>query len=375
MKVVHVVRQFLPSRGGLEEAILKLSMHQARRHHCDIRVITLNRLFSNPHTLLPSREIVNGVQVERISFYGSRRYPIAPAVLSHLGEADLVHVHAVDFFFDFLALTKSLHRKRLIATTHGGFFHTSFAAAFKRLYFASVTRAASSRYDRIIACSDSDASAFRRIAPGKVVTIENGVDLDKLRARASGGHRHTMIYFGRLSSNKRIGRIFPILRRLREGSPDWRLIIAGSEYDIAVGPLREEALRCGVAAAVDFVDSPNDDALAALVGNATYFISASAYEGFGIAALEAMSAGLIPILSRIPPFEALIEKAQAGLVIDPVQPETAACSVLDFDQRLDATLQIEQERVIRFVDTRDWAQVADAYVDQYEIALAQGYHS
>ncbi len=370
MKIAHVVRQFLPSRGGLEEAVLKLSQHQARRHGCDVRVITLNRVFSNPGTLLPSREIVQGVSVERIPFRGSRRYPIAPSVLRHLADADLVHVHAVDFFYDFLALTRGIHRKRLIATTHGGFFHTEFAAGLKRLYFASATRAASLVYDRIIACSDSDASAFRRVAPGKVVTIENGVDLDKFRARASPVHQRTLIYFGRLSSNKRIDRLFPILRQLREHSLDWRLIVAGSDHDVAAAALRKDAAQCGIAAAVDFVEGPTDADLAALAGKATYFISASAYEGFGIAALEAMSAGLIPILSRIPSFETLVGRAGAGLLMDPTQPAAAVHAILDYDRRMQTNSRAERDQIMTFADTRDWAQVADAYRNQYERVLA-----
>jgi alpha-1,3-mannosyltransferase len=185
-------------------------------------------------------------------------------------------------------------------------------------------------------------------------------------------HRRTLIYFGRLSSNKRVDRLFPILRCLREDSPDWRLIVAGGEYDVAVETLREEARRCGVATAVDFLESPNDDDLAALVGTATYFISASAYEGFGIAALEAMSAGLVPILSRIPPFEALIGRAKAGLLMDPTRPEAAARSILSYDRLVDATLPVERGRIMTFAETRDWAQVADAYVDQYEVVLAKG---
>jgi alpha-1,3-mannosyltransferase len=364
MKVIHAVRQFLPSRGGLEEAVLKLSQHQSRRHGCDVRVITLDRVFSEPDAILPSREVVGGVQVERIPFRGSRRYPVAPSILHRLGEADIVHVHAVDFFYDFLALTKPLHRKPLIATTHGGFFHTSFAAGLKRFYFATATRVASSRYDRIVACSDSDASMFRRIAPRKVVTIENGVDLAKFRACASPAHRRTLIYFGRLASNKRIDRLFPILRHLRDESDEWRLIVAGTAHDVTVAALRAGAAQCGVAAAVDFIDSPSDEDLARVFGEATYFISASAYEGFGIAALEAMSAGLIPILSRVPSFQSFIERAKAGLLIEPSLPKACAQSIRNYVHR--AELSVERSRITKFAEARDWARTADAYFAQYE---------
>jgi alpha-1,3-mannosyltransferase len=52
--------------------------------------------------------------------------------LRHLRDADIVHVHAIDFFFDFLGWTKPLHGKKLVVSTHGGFFHTSFIRGHRR---------------------------------------------------------------------------------------------------------------------------------------------------------------------------------------------------------------------------------------------------
>ena len=124
MRIIHVVRQFHPAVGGLETVALELAREQVRAGH-SVRVITLNRIFKTvAKTLLPTNEIVKGIEVVRIPFIGSSRYPIAPAVLWHLGKADIVHVHGIDFFFDFLAWTKPIHHRILVASSHGGFFHT-----------------------------------------------------------------------------------------------------------------------------------------------------------------------------------------------------------------------------------------------------------
>jgi alpha-1,3-mannosyltransferase len=104
MRIAHVTRQFTPAVGGLENVVHNLARAQLSGGH-QVRVITLNRDFARPDLVLPARENIEGIDVVRLPYRGSRRYPIAPTVLRHIKGADIVHVHAIDFFFDFLALT------------------------------------------------------------------------------------------------------------------------------------------------------------------------------------------------------------------------------------------------------------------------------
>src|SRR5439155_12563194 len=119
-----------------------------------VRVVTLDRLFkSTRKATLPARDAIAGAEIVRIPFIGSSRYPIAPSVIKFVRGADVVHVHGVDFFFDYLAWTKPLHRRRLVASTHGGFFHTQYAARLKQFYFFTMTRLSLRWYDGIAAVS------------------------------------------------------------------------------------------------------------------------------------------------------------------------------------------------------------------------------
>jgi alpha-1,3-mannosyltransferase len=88
----QVIRQFLPNRGGVEETVLHLSLGLVGLGW-DVRIVTLDRLFRALETRLPATETIAGLPVIRIPFRGSTRYPIAPKVLSCLGESDIVHVH------------------------------------------------------------------------------------------------------------------------------------------------------------------------------------------------------------------------------------------------------------------------------------------
>jgi alpha-1,3-mannosyltransferase len=363
--VVHFVRQFLPNRGGVEDTVLHLGLGLVQLGW-DVHIVTLNRLFRDPQKQLPDHEEVSGLPVARIPFRGSTRYPIAPQVLRHIGPSDLVHVHAVDFFYDFLALTKPWHRKKLIATTHGGFFHTDFAARLKRVYFATVTRASTLAYEQIVASSQQDAKIFSRLT-SRIATIETGVSIDKFSDCAAPEPTRTIIYFGRLSRNKHLPALIGLLAALRIISPDWSLIVAGTEFEESVSALAERARSLGVENAVRFFPSPTDDDLAHLISMASSFVSLSASEGFGITVVEAMSAGLVPILSDIPPFREFIRRAEKGLIVDATDLGAAAQAIAAFD----ATCPIKDRGVlIEAAAKYSWSNMTKAYASEYEKILS-----
>ena len=367
MSVVHVVRQFHPSIGGLEDAVAGLVREQ-REAGVDARVVTLNRVFTDPDCILASQDCIDGVPVTRLGWRGSSRYPLAPSVLGAISGADLVHVHAVDFFFDFLAATRPLHRKTLVATTHGGFFHTGRNARLKRVWFETVTRLSVGAYDAIIACSDNDAATFARLAGDRLVTIENGVNVDKFSHPPMSRASRRMIYVGRLASHKRIECLFAMLAALRRRVPreDWELVIAGGGGDVPPEELRARAEAGGVARHVRFVLSPSTAELAAELAQAAIYVCASSYEGFGLAAVEAAASGLVPALSDIPPFARLVRRLGAGAVFDPDDPEGAA----DVIARLPSDAQT-RARVAEAARSYGWSKPARACLNVYSDVLAR----
>ena len=76
--------------------------------------------------------------------------------------------------------------------------------------------------------------------------------------------------------------------------------------------------------AVEIIVGPDDDKVRQLMGRCSVIASASEYEGFGLAAIEAMSAGLFPLLSDIPAFPRLVKRVGAGMLVDFSDVEVAA---------------------------------------------------
>ncbi len=368
MRVVHVVRQFHPSVGGLESVVMELACAQLAHGHA-VRVVTLDRVFrSNSGQRLASTEIVSGIDVIRIPYRGSARYPIAPSVLKFIKSADIVHVHAIDFFFDFLAWTKPYHRKPIIASTHGAFFHTSFARRLKRIYFNIVTRLSAAWYDAVVAVSFADSDLFATINP-HVICIENGVNIRKYLGASALAPKKTIISIGRFSSNKRLERLIAFVSDLRRRDPGWTLIIAGRRDDLGQEDIAALAKRAGLGDAVKIIESPSDENLRSIMKNCSVLASSSEYEGFGLTAVEGMAAGLFPLLSDIPAFRHLVSNSGVGMLVDFSNREAAIREFLLRWEQVIKSFERYREAAIEGAQKHDWSLVAASYQRLYEKIL------
>lgn len=365
MHVAHVVRQYLPSLGGLEEVVRNLVQQQLQQGLAPY-VITLDRVFKKGDHKLPSEEIIEGVKVIRIPYFGSDRYPIAFSVLKHLKQADLVHVHAIDFFYDFLALTRPLHGKPLVVSTHGGFFHTGFASRLKKIYFHTITKLSSLAYKKVIGCSDNDGEIFSAIIRGnKLCVIENGVDIQKFHNAASDTLQPVLIYFGRWSSNKGLLEAIDVVADLNKlDTQPWRLIICGRAYDLSETDLSEYALKQGVTHQVSIFNNPTNEEIYEQINKASYYICLSKHEGFGIAPIEAMSAGLFPILSSIPPFEKLLSQTNIG-----INTTNNSFQLSKEIMQIHQSQVVDKSSIISSVTIYAWANVAQSYLREYHNAI------
>lgn len=373
MKVVHVVRQYHPSVGGMEEVVANI----ARRHLAEgvdaVEVLTLDRLFRGDGARLPRSGMHGGVPVRRLPYFGSSRYPLCAQALGAVRDADVVHVHGIDFFYDYLAATAALHRKPMIVSTHGGFFHTAYASTLKRLWFGTLTRASARAYRRVVATSRNDGDLFARIvAPHRLRVIENGVDVDKFAGLGSAAPGRTLLSFGRWSANKGLVETLDLLAALRAGGADWRLLLAGRAFDLQRAGLEREIAARALQPAVEISEAPSQADLAALLARAQYFVSLSRHEGFGIAAVEAMSAGLTPILSAIPPYAKLHAESGIGALVDADDARSSAETVRRLADVTADAFAARRERAIRHAARHHWRHAVSAYLDEYRDALAPG---
>jgi alpha-1,3-mannosyltransferase len=255
-----------------------------------------------------------------------------------------------------------------VLSTHGGFFHTSFASRAKLAYFNTVTRFSARAYNRVIATSTNDGQLFSKIMDSKKLeVIENGVNVEKYADQAAKSLQPTLIYFGRWSANKGLLESIDLFAQLRLRDPSWKLIIAGREYDHSLSDLQTRVDSHGLQAHVELAANPSDEQIRNLLQQASYFLCLSRHEGFGIAPIEGMSAGLTPILSEIPPFKRLTDQSGLGFTIsDASTKEATIDQLLQLHHQGNEAYRARRAQAISFANQYAWPEVANRYLALYE---------
>lgn len=357
MRVLHIVRQFYPAVGGLESYVKNMIEHQQKLGH-ECAVLTLNRVFHGRNNDLPSYEMVDGIPVHRVPFLGRRRFFIPMVAPSFLNNYDIIHVHNTDGFFDYISLLAGSAGRPAFATTHGGFFHTNDFLAIKKIYFGLVTRNAGRRYRALFAISRNDYRIFKGV---------NDNLLLKPNAIAAPGDftaaGDDFVYLGRLAKHKNVAAIIETFASLKAGyGVAGKLHIIGPEWDVKKADLASLAASLGVEKDVSFHGFLAPEEMKKVLRGCGWFLSASAFEGFGMSMLEAMAVGLIPFVQPNESFRELIDAGGVGACVDFTRPERAAAEIAG---RLGEIGSGDREKARLFALQFSWEKLAEDTIAAY----------
>jgi glycosyltransferase involved in cell wall biosynthesis len=141
-----------------------------------------------------------------------------------------------------------------------------------------------------------------------------------MRARLHGGHSDTgnlLLYIGRLSAEKQIERIRPVLEAL----PQARLTLVGD------GPHRQQLERLFEGTATTFVGYLAGDELASAYASGDAFVFPSSTETLGLVLLEAMAAGCPVVGANRGGIPDIVSDGINGCLYDPDQPASLVTAV------------------------------------------------
>lgn len=328
MRVLHVIHNFLPCVGGMEAYLHNLCKY-SRKARIECSVVCLNKC-PQGNAKLKVHETIDGIKVERIPYIDFGIYKFSPNVLKKVisSGADVLHIHGIGFFSDFLSITRPIHKKPIVLSTHGGIFHTKAHSKLKGFYFNNWEKFIANGFDVVAACSKNDYALFRKISKN-VVLVENGMDYKFFSGAKNKAKPNTFVYVGRISKNKRVDNLIEAIAIVQRKIPNIKLTIAGEDFENLLPNLKNMVNERNLQKNVQFATgkfSP-EEVRAFYVGN-EFFVSASQYEGFGISAIEAMACGAIPILNDIDSFSDFIKRSGAGFIVTFEDSEVAAKTIL-----------------------------------------------
>ena len=214
------------------------------------------------------------------------------------GDKIVCHLHGQKSALVFFRAARGLHlREHTLYTVHSTYSSRDFkyrlsscACSLLAKYANCVSHSAYMEY----------ASWVKRIKGNKMMEIQNGVDFNRIQDALSGLPKHQEV--ADIYKLVCVGRMIPIknqqfLVKLMKHLPDSHLVLIGKEDNT----IKELAKTEGVDDRVVMTGLLPREEVFRQLNECGIYVSASLVEGMPVSVLEAMSMGLIPVLSDIAP--------------------------------------------------------------------------
>jgi glycosyltransferase involved in cell wall biosynthesis len=349
MKILHVSDCYLPRLGGIETQVHGLARRQRAAGHT-VEVVTATPRARHDRT---ADEVIEGVPVRRITVDLPFELPVHPRAgreirsVLRCGGYDVVHVHAgVISPFAFAAAPVVVHEALpLVITVHSLWGYAT--PGFRALDAV----AGWSRWPAVwSAVSDVAAGPLRRIAGDgvEVDVLPNGIDLDRWRVDPLPRAPDDVLIAAtmRLAARKRPLPLLRMLRRVRGCVPSSvglrvSLVGEGPQRPAMERYLRRHRMQGWVALPGRF----DADQLRELYRRADVFVAPARLESFGIAALEARTAGLPVVASSGAGIREFVACGREGLLAGTDGEMIAAMARLATEPELRRSIADHNRRV------------------------------
>ncbi|ESU30664.1 hypothetical protein G3A_21300 [Bacillus sp. 17376] len=249
----------------------------------------------------------------------------ALGIAKHI-EFDAVHTHdwmtgpAADFISRTLGIP-------LIATIHGTEFGRNKGIFTELQQFISrKENELCHSADEIIVCSDfmkAEVISLFKVPNNKITVIPNGAlsekveehvfNIEELYPFISG--KKLVFSIGRIVAEKGFQTLIEAADQLKHKAEELCFVVAGN------GPLlegyRKKVVEMGLDGFVNFIGFVNEEIRSSLMKRADAAVFASSYEPFGLAAAEALSAGVPTVVAKTGGMQTLIEDFKTGFYMQP----------------------------------------------------------
>jgi glycosyltransferase involved in cell wall biosynthesis len=344
LKILHVIPSLAREHGGPTRA---LSLMEKELAALGITVDTVTTDDDGPKRRNGKPEGVplteNGVTRR---YFGKRWdfYKFSPALgwwlLRHVRDYDVVHIHAL-FSFSSIAAAFAARRSGVPYVlrplgTLARYGVTQRRPKLKRLSLSWLEGPALRRAAAVHFTSDDEMrEATQTVGPMNGVVIPLGIESAKMadgsvmRARYPVfGAAPYLLFLSRLDPKKNVEGLLKAFAIVLFERPETRLLIAGDGEPTYVSNLKALAIEVGLGDKVVWAGHIEGDLKASAMAGAEVFVLPSFSENFGIAAAEALMAGLPCVLGQGVAIAQDVVLAGAGVAVAP-DPDSIAAGLRD----------------------------------------------
>jgi glycosyltransferase involved in cell wall biosynthesis len=324
---VFVIGQYPPSSGGAEQQAWLLANYLSAKGIQPL-VITTNAGISQdftdqePYPIIRIRQKFKGFLMH---YYFGFRFLFE--LIKHRTRYNIIHAHQLNHLTFFANLAAKLLKKPLLVKISNSQDRFDFNLIQRKVPLGKWLgkQLRQTKTITYIAISKQIQHQLQAIgiAPRKIVSIPNGVCLEEF-APCSNTPRpaHSLCAIGSFSDKKNFKNLLEACRLLHENKIPFHLSIAGS------GP-QEETIRrfiqqYGLSETVHLTGQLNRSDIIRLLSSHHYFVLSSFCEGLSNSLLEALAAGLIPIVSDIPANREVLPNLPNDYFFNPHDPQNMA---------------------------------------------------
>lgn len=329
LRIVHTPPRYYPYVGGGEELCRGFARQLARQGH-DVRVICADAG--------PPLPVVEGIAVRRTATAAYvANTNLTPALAAYLlrAPADVFHTYLpTPWSADWTTIIGRVRRIPVVVSYQNDIVGRgaagAVAAAYNRTVLPLTLRLASAVH--VHTTKYAESSPHLRGVRAKLVVLPPGVDVERFAPDGADRWPSTFFFLSLLDEYHRYKGLDVLLRAVslaRPRAPGVRLVVGGR------GALREEyrglAARLGIADSVEFRGFVPGEELLRLFRRCTAFVLPSnrrEQEGFGLVALEAMSAGAPVIASSIVGLAEDVATVGAGRIVPPDDADALASALV-----------------------------------------------
>lgn len=379
MKALHVIASMSPEYGGPVAVVRALTSALARQGiQCDI-FSTVRRGADGGAKLSQASNVHLFETGPLARLWPAYSSDLKNAVRSAVqrGTFDVVHIHEPWHHAGFVVSRAAIeHGIPFVLTPHGSLqaWPLTHKSVRKRIYMRIVQDRIMKSAEALHALTEAEMTQMVELGyETPAVVVPNGVDADLFDTEIDVSDfivrypqlagKVVILFLGRLHSKKGLDLLARSYAKISRKNRDCTLLVAGPDEDDSRRRM-ESILRTERALdrAVFTGMLTGRDKLAAL-SSADVFVLPSYSEGFSVAVLEGLAAGLPAVISRQCNFPEVSERA-AGFVVEPdEQALTRAISTLVSDPDLRVAMGSNGRRLVR--EKYTWRAIAASMAELY----------
>ena len=343
LRVLHVIPSVSPKHGGPSIA-LPLFTQALARHDVEVTVATTDDDGPGGRLDVPLGQVVSTPgQADHIYFRKNTDFyktslGLARWLRWHVPDFDVVHIHAL-FSFSSFAAARAARRATVpyivrplgVLNQWGMENRRRFVKKWSlRMVELPILRHAAAIHYTAEAERREAALAHPEIAsfPSAIIPIPieaaGRADTAPFYERfPHAAERKVILFLSRLDRKKGIELLLTAFEEIRRKIPEALLVIAGAGEESYVASLRRRAAELGGEESVIWAGFVEGKEKAALLAAATLFVLPSYSENFGVAAAEALAAGIPVLLSDKVAVAEEVRAADAGVVVECTSPAIA----------------------------------------------------